>query len=342
MSNPNIDILIFNRHLAALLKTGHTLSESLRLLIEQSPPALAPVLAAGYKGLQAGQSFSESLAPFSGYFPPAYLSLLQAGERNQLLEPLLSSCSAILQLDYMIQNKLRSYTLYTQFILAVTPIAGIVTLLLMCHTGQQFQNMGSALPAFSQGFFTLITHPLTMIVLALVVLSPWWVWLGFRRLSQTRKDAWLLNMPFWGTMQRIRHFSGFFSSTALLLQAQIPLTQALKEATHMLHNSLLQSHLCHTIQAVEQGEVFSVALRQQHILPEVTLSQIANAETTGQLPDALYHIAQQYKEQLEWYSESNVPFQLLMLAGFVVVGCLICLMLIATYLPMFSLIGAIR
>ena len=101
-------------------------------------------------------------------------------------------------------------------------------------------------------------------------------------------------MPFFGYINRLRHFSDVFFLASLLTKTKLPSNQVFKEIASMTKNQLIRAHLSWVSQQIEAGQSPGLAMANSGLFPQVVSSQLKQSENTSDFPQVLQDIARQY------------------------------------------------
>ena len=168
---------------------------------------------------------------------------------------------------------------------------------------------------------------------------------GFRFWSQTesggeRLERIRLAIPFLGNMWIKYQVAQFARVLSTLLMGGIPLVQALETAGESLGARLLRKSLDKARRLVREGQPLSGALASTGIFPPLSIDMIEVGESTGALPAMLSSVAEFYEEDVNTQMSATLaliePVIMLFMGGFVA------FVLIALYLPIFSLADTLR
>jgi type IV pilus assembly protein PilC len=125
-----------------------------------------------------------------------------------------------------------------------------------------------------------------------------------------------------------------------LLVGGIPLVQAMETAADSLGTPLLQRAVEAAGKSVREGQPLSGSLKQSKIFPPLAIDMIEVGESTGALPAMLNSVAEFFEEDVN--TKMAASLSLIEPAIMIVMGCFVAFVLIALYLPIFSLADTIR
>ena len=336
---------LFGQELAALLKAGLPLTQSMDLMVERQRDRLFKrSLAAVRDRIKSGAALSESFRQEGTLYPPMFAASLIAGERSGNLEGVLRRFVSYVKLNQTIKKKAISASVYPMVLFAgmATLMYVMLTRVLPQFTGF-YENLGAELPLPTRillGASELARQwsLLLFIVIGAAILGMS-VWLQAPA-NRARFDGWILNIPFFGSLMRTYSTSQLARSLSTLLSGGLPLVQALGVASASVGNRAISSAAAAAVPQVQEGKSLSLALDATGHVEPLTVEMIRVGESTGALGEMLNQVADFYDEDLEVKVQTILalvePILLIFMA--VVIGA----MVLALYLPMFEAFSAIQ
>jgi type IV pilus assembly protein PilC len=125
-----------------------------------------------------------------------------------------------------------------------------------------------------------------------------------------------------------------------LLTGGIPLVQAMETAAESLGTPLLEKAISVAGKGVREGQPLSGSLRESGLVPPLAIDMIEVGESTGALPAMLSSVAEFFEEDVN--TRMQATLSLIEPAIMIVMGSFVAFVLIALYLPIFSLADTIR
>jgi len=338
-------LLIFSQELAALLKAGLPLLQSLDVMLERQKDALfRRSLATVRDKIKAGTALSEAFRGEGELYPPIFAASLVAGERSGSLETVLRRFSQYLRLNQQLKKKAISASVYPIVLLTMMFILVAVLLVYVIPQFKGFYDgLGAELPMPTQVLLavaTVVRQNLLWIVLG-VGLGAFalWSWLQ-RESSGPTLDRALLKLPYLGRLVLMYATSQLMRTLSTLLAGGLPLLNALEVAAASIGNRAMSAAVGGTTKQIREGISLAAALESTGMLENLTLEMVKVGEQTGALGDMLSSIAEFYDEELDTRLAtvlSLVEPVLLVMMAVIVAG-----MLLAFYLPMFQAISAVQ
>src|SRR5215218_6681191 len=339
---PTQDFMVFNQEIAALLKAGLPLLQALELMLERMRhPHFKAVLTDIRDRVKSGEDLSEAFAAHGEMFPRLYPATLKAGERSGELESVIRRFIRYMKLLLDARRRVISAMVYPA-VLVCTSVAMIVIMAIYVVPKFMgfFEELDAELPLITRivlGASRFLTgnRPVILIVLAgsLIFLRSW----GRTPSGRVAIDHVKIRVPFMGPVLHRFALAEFCRSLATLLSGGIPLVPAFEIAVASVGNSYVRDQIEPNIQMVREGKPFHEALERSDIFTDMSIDMVKVGEATGSLDDMLTNVSDFLDEQIETRMQRLLSLvEPLML---VFMGIIIAILLMAIYLPMFSMLG---
>lgn len=334
--------LVFNQELVALLRAGLPILRSIELLLErQANPTWKEVLTDVRDRITSGASLSDAFIAQGDLFPRLYPTSIKAGEKSGELEPVLRRFLKYQKTMVALQRKVISTMIYPALLIAVsTGLIAILMTVVIPRFTEFFSEFGSELPLLTTvviGTAGWIRDHLLLIVL--VVGATAFV---LRRWGRTEKGldffhAQLLRLPFVGGIFRRFSISQFTRSLATLLSGGTPLVPSLETASEAVGNSHVSHKIKSIIPKVREGRELWWALEETGLMTNLAIEMIKVGESSGALEEMLNSVSEFYDDEIDAGLARLVAF--VEPAVLVVMGAVIATILLAVYLPLFTILS---
>ncbi|MEK7111534.1 MAG: type II secretion system F family protein, partial [Patescibacteria group bacterium] len=106
------DVVAFTRQMSTMVASGLPLTEALRILRNQSNPAMSYVIGEVLQDVEGGASLATALDKHHGVFSPVYVSLVKAGESAGVLDNILNRLATNLEKNKTFSNKVKGAMIY--------------------------------------------------------------------------------------------------------------------------------------------------------------------------------------------------------------------------------------
>ena len=351
----NAEVCALLSQLATLLQAAVPLKNSLQILLQQCTNiALNGWLRQLLKDIESGLAFSQALEKQNVEKQNQYLTyqdrqLIRVGEMTGKLPSVCHEIAQHKQQALALQRKIRKILLYPVLVLGISLIlSALLLLFIVPQFAEMYDNSSAPLPTFTQVLLTLsqglqdywlpllICMTLTILFIrARLKYSPW----------LNRQKIRIINAtPVLNRIVQLSRLVGFSRSLFLMLQAGVPLNQALQSflpqnpswqrSPNVQGDWLLIEEVQSILHWLQQGYAFSASV-SGHIFPLAAQQMLQVGEQSGQLPKMLQFIANDHQQQLDY--QIDLLSQMLEPLLMVIIGGLIGLIMLGMYLPIFNM-----
>lgn len=336
-----LDIAIFTRQMATMMKAGVPLVQSFDIVADGvDNPALGDLIRAIREDVASGTGFAPSLRKHPKYFDDLFCNLVESGEQSGSLETMLDRIATYKEKTERLKAKIKKAMTYP---IAVVVVAVVVTGILLVKVvpqfAQTFSSFGADLPAF-----TLFVLGLSNLAQAywlqglVVIIASVFI---FKSLRQRNKafaialDKLTLRIPITGQIVYQSIIARFARTLSTTFAAGVPLIDALESVAGATGNSIYESAVLRVRDEVATGTQLNVALRQTKMFPSMLLQMTTIGEESGSLDEMLDKVANYYEEAVDNLVDSLTSLLEPMIMS--VLGILVGGLMIAMYLPIFQL-----
>ncbi|ANP73953.1 type II secretion system F family protein [Cryobacterium arcticum] len=339
------DLAIMSRQMATMIGSGLSLLRTLNILAEQTESKpLARILAQVRDDVETGVSISESFAKHSESFPPIMINMVRAGETGGFLDRALESIAVNFEKEVKLRGTIKSALTYPVIVLVMSLVSVLIMLIFIVPIfDDMFKGLGSSLPLPTQILVSVsksMIYVVPVLVVVVVVFSVWWSKNKNTERVRMSLDPIKLKIPVFGSLLRKIAVARFSRNFANMIGAGVPILQALKIVGETSGNWVIESALVKVAESVRQGQSIAAPLLSQPVFPPMVTQMIAVGEDAGSLETMLTKIADFYDQEVESSTEQlTAAIEPLMIAflGVVIGG-----MVIALYMPIFSIAGTIK
>jgi len=342
--NPGM-LLIFAQELAALLKAGLPLFQSLDVMLDrQRDPVFRRSLHTVREKVKSGVALSDAFRQEGELYPPIFAASLVAGERSGTLDGVLRRFSQHLRLNQTLKKKAVSASIYPLVLLTMMALlVGVLLVFVIPQYQSFFQGLGAELPLPTRILLAVAAfvraHLVWILLVVGITATGFWYWLR-REGAPVALDRALLRVPYFGGLMRMYATSQLMRTLSTLLAGGLPLVNAIEVASASVGNRAMAGALSGATERIREGASLTSALESTAMLEDLPLEMVKVGEQTGALGDMLDAISDFYDEDLDTRMAavmSLVEPVLLVLMAVIVAG-----MLLAFYLPMFQAISAVQ
>ncbi|MEA5142984.1 MAG: type II secretion system F family protein [Oscillibacter sp.] len=332
------------RQFSIILTAGMPIVKSVELVGHQVEDRMLKNLLLQVAGdVAAGYRLADSFELRGPGLPPTFVETVRAGEESGSLEQSFATLAEFYKKKAMLHGKMVTALTYPAFVLAVAVSVIIVIMTFAVPTfSSAFGQMGTNLPGVTRALVAIShffkTYILYILIALVGLVLAWRTYCSTERGKLTRGRL-RLKLPVLGRVNRMNVASQFANTLSAMLSSGLPVMKALYITAKTVNNYLVSSAIMNVVAGVESGGTIGEGLRATGLLPELLCEMTAMGEQSGSLEDTLLVIGAYYDNEVEQSTNRAVsllePIIICVLAVFVV------FVLLAVYLPMFSLYNTI-
>lgn len=338
------DLAVASRQLATMLVSGLSLLRALTILSEQTEnKKLGEVLGKVRNDVEAGTSLSVSLQKHPLVFPRLMIHLVRAGETGGFLDGALGSIATNFEADVKLRQTIRSALTYPVAVLGMAFLAVIGMMIFIVPVFKSmFEDFDSDLPAPTQFLVTMSENMywiVPVLVVTIVTVVIWWSRNKHKDSVRSKFDPFLLKLPVFGDLFRKVAIARFSRNFATMMAAGVPILQSLAIVGETSGNWVIEDALRKVQESVRTGNSISAPLSREAVFPPMVTQMIAVGEDAGSLEIMLDKVAEFYEEEVQSTAESLTSLIEPLMIG--VIGAVIGGMIVALYMPVFSIFNEI-
>ncbi len=337
---------VFASKLAALVDAGVPIVRSLDLMAtQQKLPMFQRALMKVSLDVNEGIALGTAIRQWPKVFDELSIAMVEAGEAGGVLDEALKRLAKLLEDNAKLQNQIKGALGYpvAVLVIAILVFLGMTIFLIPTFAGI-FEDLGAELPAFTQLLVNLsdLLRSSVALYAAGALLMAVWLTRRYYGTHNGRRviDGLLLKLPLFGElilMTATAQFCRIFSS---LTRAGVPILQAMEISSQTAGNAIISDAILTSRSMVQEGVLLSTALIRQKVLPDMALNMLAIGEETGEMDRMLSKVADFYEDEVGAMVKALTS--MLEPAMIVVVGGIVGSILLAMYLPMFTVFDQIQ
>lgn len=301
------DIVMFTRQLSAMVSAGVPILRALNSQKDHTDSkALAVVLDAVIKDVEAGTAFADALEKHPNTFNDVYVNMVRAGEAAGILDEILKRLAMQQEKNSTMRKKIKSAMTYPMVLVAITILAFFgLMLFVIPQIGKILADLGgpdAKLPVLTQVMLAisdfLLRYGLIILPLAIVGIVFFMKWLkkpvGKRLFHMT-----VLKIPILQPIIQkvaVARFARTFSS---LIGAGVAVLEALSVTSRAVGNVMYERSLMHAAEEVKNGKTLSSVIEKDSLFPPIVSQMLAVGEETGQTDQVLVKVADFYEEEVD-------------------------------------------
>jgi len=338
------DIVIFTRQFSTMIDAGLPLVQGLNILADQSSnPTFRVILKQVTKDVEGGSTLAEALKKHPKVFDDLFVNLIAAGEVGGILDTILQRLAAFIEKSDDLKRKIKGAMTYPAVVVAIAIIVIAVILIFVIPVFQEmFTSFGSALPAPTQFVVNMsdfMKSNVVWIILAFIAMG--FAYKQYRNSEGGRKttDNIFLRLPIFGDLLKKTAVARFTRTLGTMLASGVPILDSLEIVAKTAGNVVIEEIIYDVRSSIAEGQTIAEPLSENDIFPGMVTQMISVGEATGALDTMLNKVADFYDKEVDAAVDALTsmlePLLMLFLGG--TIGGLV----IAMYLPIFSMAGAI-
>jgi len=341
---PTKDLARFTRQFSAMNSSGLPLIQCLDTLAEQvENENLKKAIEKISVDVQGGGTLSEAFSRHPKIFSELYCHMLAAGEGGGILDSILKRLAEYLEKAEKLIRKIRGAMTYPAFVTFISILVIIIMLWKVVPTfAQMFTAMDSELPAATQIVLNMseLFQSYFYIIFLILIAVPLIIFRYYKtEKGRYKMDKLFLKIPVMGDIIRKSGVARFTRTLGTLLNAGIPIIDALRVTSKTAGNKVLESGILKALESISGGQTVAEPLSETEIFPPMVIQMITVGEKTGKLAEMLDKVSDFYSAEVD--SAVDNLTSLIEPAVIVGLGAIIGVILIAMYLPMFSMASSI-
>ncbi len=299
------DLMHLSRQLAAFMRAGIPILDSIGVLGDESDKAgVRRVMAAIGTDLRAGATLSEAVERHPEDFPPFYRGILRSAELTGRLDTVLDQLSVYLERDLEARRKVKSALIYPA-IVAATSLGTVIilTAVVLPKFEDFFASLDAELPLATRMLLAItgFLGSSWYVIIGLTVLAILAYLVGVRTKPGHRmRDAFLLKVPVLGETMRFAIIERFTRLLASMVNAGVPLPDAMFVATESLRNVVFEQAMHKARLQMIEGAGLAAPIAATRLFPGVAIQMIRVGENTGTLDVQLEVAATYYERELDY------------------------------------------
>ena len=336
--------LIFNQQFVTLIRAGLPILKGLDLLAERlTDPKLGPYIKAVRDEVHSGTLLSEAFRQ-QGVFPKIYVTSVMAGEKSGSLTEVLDRYITYQKVSLAVKKKVMVSLLYPSVLIVLVIVLMVFLVTYVVPTfATLYTSMHAQLPALTVFLIAVGTGARSYILAlagTLVAGIAGFRWWSRREAARNRLDRIKMKLPVAGEIWLKYQVAQLSRILSTLLTGGIPLVQSLETAADSLSTPVMKQAIETAGRMVREGQPLSASLRASKMFPPLALDMIEVGESTGALPAMLNSVAEFFEEDVN--TRMTATLSLIEPAIMIAMGSVVAFVLIALYLPIFSLADTIR
>jgi type IV pilus assembly protein PilC len=341
------DIVTFTRLFATMIDAGLPIVQCLDILQGQTDnKRFGAVLRDVKASVEQGATFSDSLRRHPKVFDQLYVNLVQAGEVGGILDTILNRLAVYIEKAMKLSRQVKGAMVYPSIVIVVFfGVLSVLLLFVIPGFENMFKDFGAKdeLPALTRLVMVISRAFVGNLIWLFLSVSAIVFGVGYAYRTPRGKKVihkTLLNLPVIGPVLRKIAVARFTRTLGTLLASGVPILDALEIVAKTAGNVVVEEAIMYSRQKIAEGKNMAQPLAETNVFPPMVVQMVAVGEQTGALDTMLNKIADFYEEEVDVaVSAMTSLIEPVLMVG---IGGTVGVVLIAMYLPIFSIAGKIK
>jgi type IV pilus assembly protein PilC len=339
------DLIVFTRQFSTMIDAGLPLIQGLDILANQEENrTFKKVLMQVKLDVEGGSSLAEALKKHPKVFDNLYVNLVAAGEMGGILDTILQRLAAYIEKNARLVSKVKGALIYPVTIMAIAVVVILIMLVFVIPVfAEMFTDFGGELPGLTQAVVNISDFLRNNWIVLTGVFAG--LFYAFKKWKSTDRgeylfDKYMLKAIVIGDLLRKVAVAKFTRTLGTLITSGVPILDGIDVVAQTAGNRVVEEAINNTKQSISEGKTIAAPLEESGVFPPMVCQMVAVGESAGSLDSMLEKIADFYEEEVDTAVDAITaliePVMMVFLGG--TVGT----MLIAMYLPIFKIAGAIE
>lgn len=334
------DLAVFSRKMSTMVDAGIPLASALAIMVDQTTHAkLKGTISDVHKEVIGGAKLGKSMGEFPDVFPDLMVNMIHAGESSGTLDDTFKQIATNFEADVKLRSRVKSAMTYpvVVFILAILLSTAMLLFIVPVFSGL-FEDLGGDLPLPTKIMVALsnfLKYAIIPIAIAGVGAGIWWVKNKDKESIRQVVDPLKLRVPVFGLLHEKIVMSRFTRNLGNLLNSGVDIVKSIDIVADTVGSTVFSKAIHNVREEIKEGKKLSETMTQEEIFPRDSVQMIKVGEDAADIEGMLLKIADSYDEEVESITDSLTS--LLEPLMIVFLGAIVGSMVIALYLPMFSI-----
>ena len=336
-----MDIAIFTRQLATMMKAGIPLVQSFEIVADGlENPTMRELVMKIRDDVASGNNFADSIRKHPREFDDLFCNLVDSGEQSGALETMLDRLAEYKEKSEALKAKIKKAMNYPITVLSIALIVtGILLVKVVPQFAETFSSFGAELPIFTQYVMHLSDFAIAYWYYAVgaIVIFGYLFKEAKHRSKEFRENVerLTLKMPIIGDLTRSSALARFTRTLSTTFAAGVPLVDALNSCAGATGNVVYRNAVLKVRDDVTTGLQLTYALRMTQLFPLMILQMVSIGEESGALDGMLDNCANFYEAEVDNAVDGLTAMMEPMIMA--ILGVLVGGLMIAMYMPIFQI-----
>ena len=336
------DVTIFTRQISVMLNSAISPVEALRSQVSQAEnQELREKILKIAEMVETGSSLSQAFSTYPKIFDSFYVNCMKSGEASGKVADSLNYLAEHLESEYNLKSKIKGAMIYPIVVItAAVAVFGLVMFFIVPRMTSVLEGMTGEIPASTKFIISLSNFMKEggWILIAAFFGSLFFIPQYLKHSEKGKKfyDKFSLQIPIFGDFQKKVYLSRFAENLSVLIEAGLPITQALKITRKIIGNSVYEDIIENVEEKVARGETRSSVLRKYpKEIPSFLIQMVSTGENTGRLENTLKNVVDFYQGDIERFV--NNLTKIIEPVMIIFLGLMVGVLVISIFVPLFQL-----
>jgi len=294
--------------------------------------------------MRRGETFSSSVSGFPKVFGRLACAMILAGETGGSLPEVLHRLAEHFDNRDKLARKVKGAMAYPIFVLGfIVLIAVFIMAFIIPRFRVIFDQIGGNLPAFTRGFmgfYDILYHNLHYIIASVVFLTAFAVVAYKTPNGHYLFSRIILATPLFGKVIRQAFIATFCRTMSTLVAAGVSVLDVFDILSGMTDNDIIKSAVTQTRERIVGGSNISLSMASVGFFPNMVIKMIRVGEESGSLATVLERTSAHYERKVD--STITIMTNMLEPLMIVTIGAIVLVVVLALYLPIFTMSDVAR
>ncbi len=299
-----LELVVFAKHLALMLKSGLAITEALKILYQSSQGKFRAMVGDIYNAVKSGRSLAEGLKHYPKAFGSFFTGAVFAGESSGTLDRSLENVAAQLKKEKELSDKIKGAMMYPVIILVTGfGMSLFLAFYILPKIVPIFTGLKMKLPWTTRlliAFSGLVEKYGAYLLVAILAGVAFLIWLARQKFTQPFFHKLLITLPIVRDIVRHANLARFTRTLGTLLASGLNIVDSLTIAANTTTNYYYRRSLLAVIKTTNKGSRLADGLAKfRAYFPDMAIRMIAVGEESGKLEETLFYLADFYETEVD-------------------------------------------
>ena len=338
------DLSVFCRQFVSMLRAGVSIVEALDMLsIQTENKTLSQAIREVRTEIGKGSTLSEAMEKQNKVFPPMLVNMVEAGETSGSIDKSLERMAIQFEKEAKLKGMMKRSMMYPMVLGVVALVILIVMLTYVIpNYMEMFEGYDFDMPALTLAIMHMGDFVKNHAILLVAIIVAFVMGIKSWKKTESGQEFFgtrAIKIPVFKNLN-IKTYSSVFARTlSTLMQAGIPMIDAVDSVANTMTNILYKRELLKAKEEIAKGVPLSEPLRNGGLFPPMVVHMMAIGEETGEIEEMLDKLADYYDEEVEVTTQTVLALLETMIIVFMAI--IVVILIAAIMGPMLSLYNGV-